>query len=222
MADGDRRCAQPVNRAPDQLVDDPGGDRVQPGCRLIKQQDFRPVSDCPGQGNAFLHPARYFSREEIKHPGFEIDLSQNTGGIIAGLIPAQGLALTIAEDDVFPDRQAVKQSAALKGHAEFAQSVLTLLATGAEHFLAINPDRTAIRLNQAERAFQQHRFPCPRCPDDRNRLATRDIQIKVFQHNLVAECLAEAANDDLVVLHGYLMNAMPVMKKSATRIRIAE
>ena len=164
---GDRQGsgAKLLDAAADQIVDDIGHDRIEAGGRLVEEDDLGLAGDCPGEADALLHAARELGGEQIGRLGHETDAAQCLDGDLFGLGALDGVTGHQAEGDVFPDRQAVEQSTALKQHAELAADLFDGAARGADHLGAIDADRASIRLHQAEHAFQA--APTCRCRSHR-------------------------------------------------------
>src|SRR3546814_8814270 len=74
MGDGDGRDPEIAYKADDQAVDRMGTDRVQPGRRLVEEQDFRMARDGAGERDPLLHAARKFRRAQVQHLRAEPDL----------------------------------------------------------------------------------------------------------------------------------------------------
>ncbi len=67
----------------------------------------------------------------------------------------------------------------------------------ADRLLAVDGDAAALRLEQAEDAFQGHRLAVAGATDDHDRFADPDIEVDATQHRLLAERFVKAADGDL-------------------------
>src|SRR3546814_2649311 len=67
MGDGDGRDPEIAYKADDQAVGRMGTDRVQPGRRLVEEQDFRMARDGAGERDPLLHAPRKFRRAQVQH-----------------------------------------------------------------------------------------------------------------------------------------------------------
>ena len=123
VGDGDRRRADLGDELADQIVDDPGHDRVEPGGRLV-EEDHRGVGgDGAGEADALLHAAGELGRVEVGGLGAEADAASLA--IARSRASARGRAAVRA----WRRRKATfcqtvrlsKSAAALEEHAEVAE-----------------------------------------------------------------------------------------------------
>jgi hypothetical protein len=117
-------------------------------------------------------------------------------GDLAGVGKGAFFLCQQAEGDVFPDRETVEQRAVLEQHADFRADRLTRAAALGEDVDAVDLDGAGVWLDQAEDAFDQHRFAGAGTADHHHRGAFGDIEIDAVQHYFIAERLAQAAQAD--------------------------
>ena len=164
VGDGDRGGAHLGDELADQVVDDPGHDRVEAGGRLVEEDDGRVGGDGAGEADALLHAAGELGRVEVGGLGAEPDPAELGDRQLArlGLRPAAA-GVAQAEGDVLPDRQAVEQRAALEEHAEVAQegAPVDLGASGR----AVDQDPAGIRGRGCRGCISAS--PICRCPSRR-------------------------------------------------------
>ena len=212
---GDGHCGGPHfdDNLADQIVDDAGHDRVQPGGGFVEKDDFRLCGNGAGQTHAFLHAARQLGGQAVGHVGFEAHAAQFLDGDGAGLFARafEGAAQQ-AKGDVLPDRQAVEQRAALKQHAEAGQKGIAVAGTCG---LAIDQNGACIRCHQPQNAFQRHGFSGAGATDDHHRCALGDMQVDPAQHVVGAERFGNALHPD------HSEKNTPVSTKFAARISTA-
>ena len=181
----------------DQVVDDVGHDRVQPGSWLVEEDNFRIGSDGPGQADPLLHAAGKFRWRQVAHFAAQAHLGQLADGDLPGFHAGCLFFRQQPEGDIFPHRQAVEQGAALKQHAELAVDLFPGGGGHANHFLAIHLDTTLVGLQQAQDALQHYRFTGARAADDNHGFAHAHVQVQAVQHYLGPEPLMHSAQADL-------------------------
>ena len=197
----------------DQVVDDAGHDGVKAGGGFVEEDDLGLGSDGAGKADAFLHAAREFRREQIGHIGGQAHTAQLLDRDFAGFFFGFGQrSAQQAEGDVLPDRQAVKQRAALKEHAEPGQKGVALDFRGV---FAIQRDRPLILHHQAQNAFQQNRFPGAGATNDHHAFAAVDGQVYPIQNAFRAKGFMD------VCQFNHVAKKKLVRRKLAARIRTA-
>ena len=186
-----------AHRAGDQLVDDIGHDRIEAGGRLVEEQDLGLRGDGAREPDALAHAARQLGRPQVGDIGAEPDLRECGDRAFLRLGAPELLDVEQPERDVLPDRQAVEQSGTLEQHPELLHHLLAGAAAEPDHLLAVDYDRAPIGLEQAEHAFQQHRFAGARAADHDDQLALGDVQFDAVQDLLGAKALVQVADADL-------------------------
>ena len=185
----------------DQIVDDVGHDRIEAGGRLVEEDDLGLGGDGARQADALLHAARQFGRPQLgRLRGRARPRASFSIAISLRLRARHAAALDQAERDILPDAAANRTARALEQHAEFAASALRARrARSAGDLLAVDLDRAGIGLEQAEDAFDQHRFAGARAADDDEALAGAAVEIDAVEHDLAPERLAQPRYRDLRV-----------------------
>ena len=194
MGNGHRGRAHFGHDFPDQLVDHPGHDRIQPGRRFVKEDDLGFRRDGAGQADALLHAARKLGRVKLGHIGRQADAAQFFNGNLAGLgLGALLRSAQQAESHVFPHAHRIKQRTTLEQHAKPSKESVAL---DLRHVLTIQRDRAAVRVDKPKDTFQQHRFPGARSADDDHGLARRDVQGHTPQHRVAAKAFGDILQGD--------------------------
>src|SRR5260221_5577829 len=192
VGDRHRGGAELLDAFDDQLVDDIGHDRVEPGGRLVEKDDLGLGGDGAGEGDALLHAARQLGRHELADIGAEPDPGELLQRHLLRRCATGAATHDQAEGDVLPDRQRVEEGAALEQHAEFAHQLLALAGREVGDLLAVDRDRAGIGLDEAEDAFQHHRLAGAGAADDDDALAHADVEIDAVEYPLRPEGLAQA------------------------------
>jgi hypothetical protein len=192
VRDGQRGGAQRLAALDDQLVDHVAHDRVQPGGRLVEEDDLRLGGDGARQADALAHADRQAGRVGRRHVRPEPDLLQRRQRDRPRRLPAHALAAHQAELDVAQHAHAVEQGGVLEQHAEARQRALACAAFQRHHVLAVDLDAPGVWAQQAEDALQRHRLAGAGAADDHQRLALGDLQVDVVQHRLAPEALAQS------------------------------
>ena len=123
VGDRDRGGAELAHAFDDQLVDHVGHDRVEPGGRLVEEDDLGLGGDGAGERHALLHAARQLGRAAARRLRARARPRRASASAISlRRVPRHAAPLDQAEGDVLPDAQRVEQGAALEQHAEFAAS----------------------------------------------------------------------------------------------------
>ena len=87
------------------------------------------------------------------------------------------------EGDVLPDPERVEQRRALEQHAELAQHHVARMAVKMRHQLAVDENLAGIGAQNAEHAFDHHRFAGAGPADHHQRLAVVDLEIDAVEHH---------------------------------------
>src|SRR5690625_2959033 len=154
MGDRHRRHAKLDDNLADQVVDDFGHDRVEPGGGLVEENDLGFGSDGAGKADALLHAAGDLRWQKIGHIRCHADAAEALDRDLARLgTRALAAAMEEAEGDILPDRQAVEKRASLKQHAETVEQSFTLASAEPHDVLAIDLDLARIRLDDTKNAF---------------------------------------------------------------------
>ena len=197
MGDRKRRDAQILHRVDDQIVDDVGHDRIKARGRLVEEDDVGIGGDGARQPHALLHAAGQFGRRQHGDICIEADLGELLDGDVARLAARHAAALDQAEGDILPHRQAVEERGRLEQHAEFPQHRVARAAANARHILAIDEDLALVGPEDAEHAFDHHRFAGARAADHHQRFPGIQGQVDAVEHDLAAEALLDAPEFDL-------------------------
>ena len=197
VGDRHRRAAHLSHPIGNQVVDRGGSDRIEPGGRLVEEQQFGRADDGTGKADALLHAAREFTRKAVRDIGAQPHQRQSLDRARARLAAVDAIGVDQAEADVFPHRQAVEQGRALEQHADTAHGLAALCGAHGGGVDAIEVDGAGIGLQQAQRQFQRHRLALPRSADQRQRAPALDREIKAIEHDLRAKAFRHPAPFEL-------------------------
>jgi hypothetical protein len=136
------------------------------------------------------------SAGEVRDVGGQADLGEDFDGFFAGIFAGDFLLRQQPEGDVFPDRDAVEQGAVLEQHADLPAQFARARARRAQHVLTVDFNAAGICRNQAEDAFDQHRFAGARASYDHHGGLRHDVEIDAVQHFFGPERLLQAADFD--------------------------
>src|SRR5690348_2244131 len=108
MGDGDGGGAKVAHALHDQLVDDVGHDRVEPGGGLVEDDDLGLRRDGARQADALLHAARQLRWPELADFRSQSDIGELGNGDLLGLIALHAAPLDEREGDVLPHRNRIE------------------------------------------------------------------------------------------------------------------
>ena len=184
--------AQLFHAFDDQIIDNVSHDRIEAGRGFVKEDNFRMAGDGAGQRNALLHPARELGREQMSDRFIQPDGLQFLDRDIICRAAVGATALNQAKGDIFPDPHRIEQGAALKQHAEFFHQLVAVILRHADGFLAVDQDRSFIRFDQSQHAFQHDGFARARTADNHQRFSGTDGKVNALQHLFGAERFFDA------------------------------
>src|SRR5690606_28572026 len=107
---------------------------------------------------ALLHAARQFRRRQFANLRPEAHLGELLDRDVICLVPRELAPLDQPEGHILPYPQAVEQGSALEQHAELRQILVTATSPRADDIPTVDDDLTAVRLQDAQNAFQHHRL----------------------------------------------------------------
>ena len=113
--------------------------------------------------------------------------------------------LAQAERHIVADRHRVEQRRILEHHAHVQADVLELALRHVADFLAIDPDFTFRRTDEANQEPQQRALSRARAADDRERLAVLDFEVHMPERPILIEALAH-------VYQSYHKNSASIVK----------
>ena len=83
---------------------------------------------------------------------------------------------------IAPDRQAVKQGAILKQHADIGVNMCAVASRQADRLCSVNMYRAAIGRQKTQNGFQHDRFAAARPAYHHHRLTLFNVQVNALQH----------------------------------------
>ena len=196
VGDGERGRAELVSTRHDEVVDDIGHDGVEPGRRLVEEDDLGPGRDRAGEAHPLAHAAGERGRVEIGRVLTQTHLGEGLNGNASRLAARRAVRLDQTEGDVLPHLQAVEEGCVLEQHADPAHGGLARRAVVGQ-LLAVDGHAAGIGAQQAEQALEHHRLADAGAADDHHRFPGAHLEVEAVQHHLAGERLAEAAQGDL-------------------------
>ena len=205
----------------DQLVEGGGADRVEPGGRLVEEQQLRIERQRAGDAGALAHAAGQLGREFGAGVDGEARHRDLVGGdLVEQLLVDAGIEFLDRHLDVLGDGQRREQRAALEQHAPAAADMLGLLLVAADHRLAEHRDLALVGRLQADDRAHQHRLAGARAADHAEDLAAPDVEVEPVMDDLLAEAVPEAADLDdrrfVVRRHSQPISVKKTAKKASS------
>src|SRR5512138_258657 len=117
VSDDHDRAAETLPELEDQVVEAPGADRVEPGGRLVQEEDIRVEGHRPRQSCPFLHPAAELGGIEVLEAG-QPDERQLQAGHLAALADREVRELRQGQLHVLAQGHRTPQGAALVEDAD--------------------------------------------------------------------------------------------------------
>ncbi len=112
VGDDNNGRAQRIAQTDDQIVQQPGADRIESGRRFVEEQNLGIERHGPGQTGSFLHAAADLGRVIILESR-QTDQSKLVGYDVADFTVAHISELAQRQGDIFGQRQGTEQGAAL-------------------------------------------------------------------------------------------------------------
>ncbi len=196
VGDHEHRQVQAVRELPDQFVEGAGADRVQPGGRLVQEQQLRVQRQGPRQAGALDHPAgqlRRLQRAGARGKPREGDLQV---GQLAGRPLGELGVLVHRRGDVFLDRQVGEQGAGLEQDPPAPLDGVQPAFGGMVDVLAEHLDLAAVRLLEPDEGPQQHRLARAGSAHHAQHLAAPDRQVEPVVDDVIAETRHQPRNLD--------------------------
>src|SRR5258705_9835111 len=160
------------------------GDWIQPGGRLVVQQDARLERHRPRDGDSPALTAGELRRHFVDVLG-QADEAEHLFDALVHLFERHvGLLIQLVAD-VLAHGERVEQCALLEDHAQVGSYRHHLLFRELVHPLAIHPDDAAVRLEQPRDDLQGGRLAGPAGAQDDLRVALEQRETEVLQHHLV-------------------------------------
>jgi hypothetical protein len=172
----------------DEVVDGGRVHGVEPGDRLVVEDDARLAHDGPRQPHALLHPARDLSRQLLEHHvGIQVHVFDRLRDPARDLVVAEvvGHALGQAHGHVLEYVQRIEEGRVLEHVPDLAPDPLEDTFAPVEHRLALDAHVAVVGNDEADRGLQEHALACARGAHDGQGLALLDVEAHPRQHRHV-------------------------------------
>ena len=146
-----------VGDVAEEFVDKDGCLGVEAGVWLVAEEILGVEGDCPGNGHAFLHAARYFGGILV-FGAFEVDALEAEECALGHFLLAHFGEHDQREHDVSEHCLGVEERGALKEHADFLAEILNLFGVHGEKVAAVEEYLALIGAEKADERFHEHGF----------------------------------------------------------------
>ena len=163
-----------------------GGDRIEAARGGIVEQDFGLVDHGAGNGHPPAHAARELSGGHI-HGVFQFHEAESLAHAAPNLAFPQGAFFQQPVGYVVVDGKRIEQGAFLEDHADTAPQLEKIPLGERGYFFAEYPDAARIRLDQAQRQFQNDAFAGAGHSEQRFGFSLGEVERDVIQYDMILE-----------------------------------
>ncbi len=156
VGDHEHRQVKAFRESLDQGVELLGPDRVEPGGRLVEEQQFGIQGQRPGEGDALAHAAGKLRRAQVAGEVGQARHGQLEIGEVVDQRDRQGGVLAIGRADVLAHAQGREQGPALEQHSPAALQGAPLAPGDPARIDAEHPHLAAIGPLQPDQGVQKH------------------------------------------------------------------
>ena len=169
----------------DELVQQGGADRVEPGRRLVKENDFGVHRQRAGEPGAFAHTAADFGRVIILESG-KADEREFEGGLFPDLGGGKLRIALQGQGHILGEGHGAPQRAALEEQAHAAEKFLALAFGPGPKVLSPVEHLPLCRLEQAHEDAQERAFAASARPHDDEYVLTVYREVEILLHDVAA------------------------------------
>ena len=199
MRDGDRRDPALVAEADDELGDDADADGVEPGGRLVVEDDLGLEDHGARQPDPLLLPAGELGGVLLQRL-LEVHVRHGPLDPVLLLALREVRVAVEVEAHVLLHRHRVEEGAALEEVPDREPEPVELVPVEEVHALALHPHLALVRLEEADDVADEHALPRARAPEHHLARALRDGERDAPEHVVRAEALVDVAELDDDVL----------------------
>src|SRR3954451_16567566 len=174
----------------DELVEVGDADRVQPGVRLVEQDDLGVEHQGPGQPGALAHAAGDLTRE-LSLGALQADHVHLLEDDAPDLRLALPRVLAQRKGDVVEQVHRAEQGAVLEQDAEQLPDLVELVLAGPHDVGVVDDDGALLGLEQADQRLQEHRLAGARGAQQHRDLPRRQGERDIAPDVLAAERLGQ-------------------------------
>src|SRR5262245_3326896 len=183
------RHAEAAIQGQDEVVQLHGADRIQPGRRLVEEQQRRIERECTRDAGALLHAAGYLCGQMVLETfqTYEPELRAHDD---IDRLRVEVAPLAKGERDVLGEGHRPEQRSGLEQHPEARRP--QLLGWGD----AVHPHAAAERQVQTDQVSEQRRLPAAAAAEDREHLSGSHREVEILEDHRLAVSDREVLDRD--------------------------